>query len=80
MTVVKIAKNDVVPLRGLLYEKFQSIRYCPARKAGSMRMEPELELLAKTIRKLNRAAKQAHGHDCNAGAYDLNYWAADDGM
>lgn len=78
MAMIEIAKKDITPLRNLLYEKFNGVRYCPARRAGATWLDPQLELLAKTIRKLNRAAKQAHGHDCHASVFDLNYWETSD--
>jgi hypothetical protein len=71
---IDISKNDLLTLRSEVYAQLCDLRRTPAWKSkeGRGAVVPQATVLAKLIRKLNRACKQAFGHDCHAKNYNLS--------
>ena len=74
MPMISIAKDDLLTLRSSAYDQFCRLRRTPANSDPDMQIvvRPEMEVLAKLIRKLSRACKREFGHDCHASFCDLS--------
>ncbi len=73
--LIDIAKDDLVTLRRQVYSRYLQLEATPAGQSDDPDLrrvvEPQMEVLTKLVRKLNRACKKAHGHDCNAHWYPV---------
>ena len=73
---VDIAKNDLLTLRREVYDRLDQLKRTPAATSDDPQfrnaVEPQIEVLSKFVRKLNRACVVAFGHDCHADAYPLS--------
>lgn len=66
---IDIAKDDLQMLRTAAYLQY---RYLEKASKGERQRPPLMDVLAKFIRKLNRALKKVHGHDCGAACYPVD--------
>jgi hypothetical protein len=69
---IDIAKDDILTLRTEMYDQLRRLKRSPAYSKPEFEecVVPQARVLAKFIRKLNRACVQAFGHDCHADGYD----------
>lgn len=69
---IEIAKDDLLTLRSEVYQRLWWLKQTPAYSNPNFEscVVPQARVLAKLIRKLNRACVRAFGHDCGAGLFD----------
>lgn len=74
---VEIAKVDLMMLRREVHERYLYYLSTPAAKSEEpevrQAVESQIRILAKLVRKLNRACKKAYGHDCGAYCYPVDH-------
>ena len=72
---IDIARGDLQTLRSSAWEELRRLQNTPAGQSSSQpiykAVGPQIRVLQKFIRKLNRALVEVHGHDCNAQMYCL---------
>jgi hypothetical protein len=70
---IDIAKDDLLTLRAEVHERLTQLERTPAASSDDPRFRnavvPQINTLAKFVRKLNRACVVAFGHDCAAYCY-----------
>ena len=69
MPLIQVAKDDLIRLRGMVYEKHWSITQLPIMRApvsdGTRKAcVREIRTLEKFYRRLTLAIRKTHGHDC----------------
>lgn len=74
--LIDIAKADLLTLRREMHDRYRQLKATPAASSDDPQfrraVEPQMAVLAKMVRKLNRACKRAYGHDCNAYCFPLD--------
>jgi hypothetical protein len=72
---IDIAKGDLQSLRCSVWQELRRLQNTPAGRSSNPliyeAVGPQVRVLQKFIRKLNRALVEVHGHDCNAQMYGL---------
>ena len=73
---IDVAKDDLLTLRKEVYERLSQLKRTPAATSNERQfrdaVDPQIAVLSKFVRKLNRACVLAFGHDCHADAYPLS--------